>query len=785
MIFYDRGVGEMAIEEYENNHEEISYIRGELLYTIFHNKDAHFSIAKIKIHKTNENYKEKEIVVKGYFAKLQDGTVYTFQGEFEKHEKFGLQYKIHAFQTYIPTSEEGVVDYLSSDLFYGVGKKTAEKIVAHLGTNAVQKIINDPECLTAVPNLNKKVKDSLIKTLQENQGFEQVVMYLSKYGIGLKLAQKIYEEYKETTLEQIKQDPFQLVLTIEGFGFHTADQLAKYNGLSLTDQNRIRAGCIYVLQHSVQNGHVYLPMVQCIQEILFLLSTRDIDEEIIINCLETLNKEKKVIIRDGNVYLPSLYYAEDGFVVHLDRLMKKQLEEKITLATLLQTIGEIEEDEVLSYGEEQFNAIQEALHSKIMILTGGPGTGKTTVIKGIIKAYSSIYGLSMAREEYENTEDFPFILAAPTGRAAKRLQQSTGIKATTIHRLLGWDGNDYFERNDSEPLSGQLLVIDEFSMVDIWLANALFKAIPDDMQVLLVGDEDQLPSVGPGQVLADLLHSNVLPSIALKDVYRQKEGSKIIELAHQIRNDTCDLHVLQNKQDFSFIECSEQQVTSIIVHILEKALHKGIRAKDIQVLAPMYRTDAGILAINKRLQQVVNPKSRQKREKKFKDVVYRVGDKVIQLINRPEDGISNGDIGNIVAIFEEDENEENVEQIVVSFDGKEVVYERKDYNEFMHAYCISIHKSQGSEFPIVILPIVPAYHRMLRKNLLYTAITRSKQSLIICGLKQAFLNGIFTHDTNKRYTSLKEQLSKRIDKTPKVLEEKENEDEMTPYDFMD
>ncbi|MGM8212956.1 SF1B family DNA helicase RecD2 [Virgibacillus sp. W0430] len=767
------------------NNKSNNYIRGELLYTIFHNQDTHFSIAKIKIHNTNENYKEKEIVIKGFFSKLQDGTVYTFEGTLERHEKFGIQYSIDSFQTYIPTSEEGLVNYLSSDLFFGIGKKSAQNIVQHLGENAIQKIMNDPDRLKTVPKLNKKSRESLVKTLQDNQGFEQVVIYLTKYGVGLKLAQNIYETYKEMALEQIKNDPFLLVLDIEGFGFHTADKLAIANGLPMTHPNRISAGFIYVLQNSVQEGHVYLPIDICVEQVFNLLSTPGLNEQMVIDCLEELNKEKKVILLNGNAYLPSLYYAEDGFVASLERLIQHPVEETTNLAELMKIIGGIEESEVISYGEEQFKAIHEAIHSKIMILTGGPGTGKTTVVKGIINAYASIHSLSIQRDDYDKKEDYPFILAAPTGRAAKRLQQSTGITATTIHRLLGWDGKDYFDKNENEPLSGQLLIVDEFSMVDIWLAHALFKAVPNHMQILLVGDEDQLPSVGPGQVLADLIGTNVLPSITLEEVYRQQEGSKIIELAHHIRNDTCTIDVLQNKQDFSFITCKEFQIVDVIVNIFKKALDKGINTRDIQVLVPMYRTEAGILAINKQLQQLINPKTRQRREKKFKDVIFRVGDKVIQLVNRPEDGVSNGDIGTIVAIFEEDENEENVEQVVVSFDGKEVVYEKKDYNEIMHAYCISIHKAQGSEFPIVILPVTPAYNRMLRKNLLYTAVTRSQQSLIICGMKDAFLRGVRTKDTNKRYTSLKERIMERIkDMKEATTGQTDPEDEISPYDFM-
>lgn len=764
--------------------EDERYIRGELLYTIFHNETEHFTIAKIKILETNEPFDKKEIIVKGYFPKLTEGTIYTFHGMFENHVKFGMQYRVDFFKSYVPTTTDGLIQYFSSDLFYGIGKKTAKRIVDKLGQHAVSKILEDSTVLSKIPKLNQKTIDRFVKTLKENQGFEHVVVYLTKYGISMHLAQKMYELFGEDTIDELKKDPYQFVFEIDGFNFHTADELAKINRL-IDHPSRVGAGCVYILENSLSNGHVYLPLSVLIHELKLLLAPSEITEQTMIGYLENLNKEKKIIVIDGKVYLPSLYYAEDGFVSNLKRIIEKPIQQQTTKAQLMKLIGKMEEDEAISYGEEQFKAIEEALHSKVMILTGGPGTGKTTVIKGIIKAYAALHDLSTNIKDYDDPTDFPFLLAAPTGRAAKRLQLATDIQASTIHRLLGWDGNEFFEKNEHELLTGQFLIVDEFSMVDIWLANHLFKAIPDHMQVLLVGDEDQLPSVGPGQVLADLLEVNLLPSVTLEDVYRQQEGSKIIELAHVIKKDTCTLEVLENKKDFSFISCSMQQVKEVIVQVVKKAIDKGIDPKDIQVLAPMYRTQAGILEINKELQRLMNPKAPNKKETKVKDVVYRIGDKVIQLVNKPEDGISNGDIGVIVAIFEEDENEGQTEQIVVSFDGKEVAYDRADYLNIMHAYCISIHKSQGSEFPIVILPVVTAYNRMLRKNLLYTAITRSKRSLIICGNKQAFLQGVQTFDVNKRYTNLKNIIIKQIN--PNYLQEKGdvNEEELSPYDFME
>lgn len=755
-----------------------SYIIGELLFIIFQNEHENFTIAKLKVMETNEPNIEKEVIVKGYFRNIHKGIPYKFFGEIEHHPRFGLQYNIHTYQTYVPDSKTGLVDYLTSDLFYGIGPKTAKRIVQKFGENAIQKILNDPSILEQIPHLNKEVRDQFVKTLQKNQGFEDVVTYLSNYGIGLRRSQKIYEIYQEKTLDVLKTDPYQLVFHVEGFGFHTADKIALQNGLLRSHEHRIGAACLFVLQQSMQHGHVFLPIDECINKVLTLLASKEVTKEKIREQLNQLADQEHVILTDTNVYLPSLYYAEQGVINHLQRLLAEQIDLSISLAELMKIIGNIEEDEVLSYGKDQFEAINKALHSKVMVITGGPGTGKTTVIKGILKAYATIYNLPYAIDQYDCKEDYPFILTAPTGRAAKRLHESTGLPAVTIHRLLGWNGEDYFEKNEYERLTGKFLIVDEFSMVDIWLANNLLKAIPNDMQVLFVGDEDQLPSVGPGQVLSDLLRSKQITYVQLHEVYRQKQGSKILQLAHAIKNDTCQMSDLENDKDFSFIACQEHQMIDCITQIFKKAKTKGIDLKSIQVLAPIYRSRNGIINLNHHLQQIVNPAAKGKREKKIFDAIFRVGDKVIQLVNQPEDGVYNGDIGEIVAIFHKNENVKKEEQIIIAFDEREVTYTRKDFKNFMHAYCISIHKSQGSEFPIVILPVLASYRRMMRKNLLYTAITRCKHSLIICGEKQVFLTGIQTVDTNKRYTKLAEKLAPLKDRD-------QVEEDVSPYDFLE
>jgi len=761
------------------NEQENSYIRGELLYTIFQNEVENFSIAKLKIIETNEPYEEKEIVGKGHFIHLQEGMQYTFYGSFKHHVKYGLQYEVKAYETYIPDTKDGLITYLSSDLFYGIGKKTAKRIVDTLGEGAIAKIIADPSVITKVPKLSQNVAKTLVETLQAHQGFEHVVLFLAKYGVGLKLAHKMYEYYKEETIDVLQKDPYQFVFEIEQFGFETADRIARLNGLSLVHENRIKAGCLFVLQESIQDGHVFLPTDQCVDRARQLLATSEITDQVIINHLQQLAEEKRIVMTADAVYLPSLYYAEENFAKHLNRMIAQPIDLELSLAELMKILGDIEETEVISYGEEQFSAIQQALQAKVMILTGGPGTGKTTVIKAILKAYSTVHEVPYNINEYESKADYPFILAAPTGRAAKRLSESTDLPAVTIHRLLGWDGNDQFEKNEHNKLAGKFLIIDEFSMVDTWLANHLFQAIPDDMQILLVGDEDQLPSVGPGQVLADLLLSETIPLVRLNEVYRQQAGSKIIQLAHHIKNDTCTADTLTKADDFSFITCPVNQLVEAIKIVFTRALKRGISANNIQVLAPIYRSHVGINEINQQLQAIINPKHGTKRERRFGDIVFRIGDRLIQQVNRPEDGVYNGDIGELVAIFNREETEDRVEQLVVSFDGKEIVYTSGEYDQLMHAYCISIHKAQGSEFPIVIMPVVSIYKRMLMKNLLYTGITRAKDSLIICGDQQAFLKGVATIDANVRYTSLGERLHENLS----MKQPTEDGQSLSPYDF--
>ncbi|MEG0679714.1 MAG: ATP-dependent RecD-like DNA helicase, partial [Carnobacterium sp.] len=426
---------------------------------------------------------------------------------------------------------------------------------------------------------------------------------------------------------------------------------------------------------------------------------------------------------------------------------------------ILKEIRKLEKRLAISYGKSQLKAIEEAMLSPMFILTGGPGTGKTTVLNGIVSLFAELNGLSLDLNDYTD-KAFPILLAAPTGRAAKRMNETTGLPSSTIHRLLGLngrEGNNEEQQSDRE-LEGGLLIIDEMSMVDTWLANQLLRAVPKNMQVLLVGDKNQLPSVGPGQILHDLIDTKLILSMELSEIYRQEDGSSIIPLAHEIKDGKLPADFTQNKKDRSLITCNAYQIEEVIRQVVTKAKLKGYTKQDMQVLAPMYRGPAGIDALNKMMQEILNPNdTRRRKEVKFNEKVYRIGDKILQLVNNPELNVFNGDMGEITSISYAKETEDKVDELVIQFDANEVTYKRNEWNKITLAYCCSIHKSQGSEFKMVILPMVHNYGRMLRRDLLYTAITRSSELLILCGEISAFQESV-EKSSATRLTTLKERL---------------------------
>ncbi|MBI0576453.1 ATP-dependent RecD-like DNA helicase [Neobacillus cucumis] len=749
--------------------EQGKFVKGKHLVTIFHNEQNLYTVLRIRVEETNDQYEDKEAVVTGYFPKIHEQETYIFYGEFKEHPKFGLQFHTNHFRKDIPQTEQGVITYLSSEMFKGIGKKTAENIVKVLGENAISKILNQPSLLDSIPKLPPDKAKMLYDTLMEHQGLEQVMVALNQYGFGPQLSMRIYQAYKEETLGIIQKNPYKLVEDIEGIGFGRADELGYQLGISGNHPDRIKAACLYTLENeSMQTGHVYIPAKDLLEKVKNLLEENkrdqieflDISNEVI-----KLEEEGKIIGEEQRVYLPSLYFAEKGLVTNIHRILEQsEYKEQFPESEFLLALGSLEERLGVEYAPSQKEAIQTALMSPMLILTGGPGTGKTTVIKGIVELYAELHGCSLEPKDYQKKDEpFPFLLAAPTGRAAKRMSESTGLPAVTIHRLLGFNGTEGFDRDETTPLEGKIIIVDETSMLDIWLANQLFKALPEHIQVILVGDEDQLPSVGPGQVLKDLLNSVRIPTVRLTDIYRQAEGSSIIELAHDIKKGFIPANVTVKQPDRSFIRCSTAQVAQVVEKVALNAKNKGYSAKDIQVLAPMYRGPAGIDRLNVLLQEIFNPNpDGSRKEITFGDVKYRIGDKVLQLVNQPENNVFNGDIGEIISIIYAKENTEKQDMIYISFEGHEVEYTKQDLTQITHAYCCSVHKSQGSEFPIVILPITRSYYRMLRRNLIYTAITRSKQSLILCGEEDALRMGVERADELSRLTTLCQKLQESI-----------------------
>lgn len=721
--------------------EEALYIVGTLKAVFFQNPSNFYKVLLFGIRETNTDFLESEIVATGSFGDVQEDEEYRLFGHFVEHPRYGKQFLVERYEQAQPTSTNGIISYLSSDKFPGIGKKTAEKIVEILGEDAIDQIIDQPDILNRVPNLNQKKKEQLVETLRQNYGMEKIIVGLSSYGFGSQLSFAIFQTYRNQALEVIQENPYQLVEDIEGIGFKKADNLAEQMGIAANSDQRIRAAILHQINEDAnQSGDTYVEAQRLLEQVLSLLEGSravEIAPDQVAAMIIQLVEEEKIQQEETKLYENSLYYSEWGIGNAVARLLERKKEIKYPKKLVEKKLRMIEKRSNILYGTSQDKAIKEAIRSPLFILTGGPGTGKTTVINGIVQLFAELNDLSLDPSDYKE-EVFPIILAAPTGRAAKRMNETTGLPASTIHRLLGLNGRESTPETEARELEGGLLIVDEMSMVDTWLANTLLKAIPTNMQIILVGDKDQLPSVGPGQVFHDLLQVDTIPKIELTEIYRQGDNSSIIPLAHEIKEGKLPTDFTVNQKDRSFISCHAFQMEAVIKQIVERAKKKGYSAQDVQVLAPMYRGPAGIDAINKMMQELFNPNDGTKKEVQWNDVVYRIGDKVLQLVNNPESNVFNGDMGIIVGIIPAKESDDKVDELVIQFDSTEVQYKRSEWNNIKLSYCCSIHKAQGSEFQMVLLPMVKQYNRMLQRNLLYTAVTRSKDLLILLGEQEAF-----------------------------------------------
>lgn len=739
---------------------EPSFFIGQVQSEIFTSPDSFFKVLIVSVEEANFDWHEPEITVTGSFGDLSDDQTYRFEGKIVEHPRYGQQFQATSYHVNRPTSKDGLVDFLSGKQFTGIGKKTAEKIVDKLGTDAINKIIADPHVLDKL-KLRKAVKDSLVDNLRANQGMDEIIIGLNDLGFGANLSSAIFDKYGEETLHIINENPYQLAAEIDGISFNRADQVAQKLGIATDDSRRIDAAIIQTLDDlTMETGDTFTitkPLLQQTIQLLAQGSGGRVSTDLIANQIVELEKNQAISYADEKIYPTALYNAEWQIADHLHRLLTVD-QKKVPATTIEKTVTKVADQSGITYDQVQKEAIKTALNSKVMLLTGGPGTGKTTIIKGIVASYAKIHDLSLDVNEYKE-KSFPVLLAAPTGRAAKRMSEATDLPASTIHRLLGLNGREMPTDMNARDLEGSLLIIDEMSMVDTLLFKTLIQAVPTSMHVVLVGDKDQLPSVGPGQVFHDLLDFAELPKVELTNIHRQAADSTIIPLAHAIKEGKLPSDLTNKMPDRSFISCHANQVPSVVQQIIDLSKKRDYSANDIQILAPMYRGQAGIDRLNELAQQAYNPPANGKQEVDFRGLTFRVGDKVLQLVNVPEKNIFNGDIGKITAIESGRTVGKKNESITVDFDGNEVSYSRMEWNQLRLAYCISIHKAQGSQFKMVLLPIVQQFSRMLQRNLLYTAITRAAEKLVLIGEPYAVVTSVKNEAVNRK-TSLVDCLDK-------------------------
>ncbi|MFA5470634.1 MAG: ATP-dependent RecD-like DNA helicase [Acholeplasmataceae bacterium] len=736
----------------------MSKVIGKIKNYVFHNEDNSYSIARLLTED------EDIVTIVGYFPKISEDVIYEFEGGWTKHPQYGEQLKVESFKKAEKQSKSGLISYLSSSFFTGIGPKTAEKIVELLGEQAITKIIEDPSVL-------KKVKLSSVRIakfhqqLQENQTNEHILVTLYGYDLSARLAMKLLNKYHMLTIEKLEENPYRLIDDIDGIGFIKADEIAQKLGIAKSDLRRIKAAISYALEHiAYQNGDLYLTFDQLKKQTDSILGLEfDIEEAI-----KALLEEKRIVIEDERYYLALSYYTEIKLAEKITELniTQDQFIDQTYIKTLIDAV-EIKKN--ITYTKVQKEAILNALTHKVSIITGGPGTGKTTIIDGLLEVYRIYHKL-----DFKDPSIYEKIAClAPTGRAAKRMKELLNIQTSTIHRHLGYNYEGIFAYDETHLLPQDLIIIDESSMIDLFLASRLFEAIKNDAQVIIVGDVDQLPSVGPGQILSDLIESKKIEVVKLDEIHRQAKDSNIISLARAVNIQQLTYDDLESGNDVYLYHAQQQKIQATIVKQIQGALQKGYSiVDDIQVLAPMYKGELGIDRFNEILQDHFNKDKKHKLI--YKDKVFYEGDKVIQLVNDPKRLIMNGDIGVIKSITT---NEEKETFVIVTFDDNDVLYEKQDLDEINLAYAISIHKSQGSEYKIVMIPMVKSYMHMLKKELIYTAITRAKQYLIILGDMKLLIYAA-NHLSNKRQTTLALRLNEDVE----IL--KHEDDDLSPYDFM-
>lgn len=726
------------------------YIKGHYQRSIYQNSNG-YHIGLFKVRETNSPeltpFLDKTITFTGYFHELNDMDTYLFFGQMVEHPKYGMQFSVTSYERCKPEEKDAIVEFLTSGLFKGIGEKKAKAIVDVLGKDTLQIILENPDNLILIPGITKTNIDTLHNKLKEYESSYETVLYLSNLGFSTKDSMLIYNYYKDRVKEVIEEDIYQLEYSIYELNFKKIDRITLKNGMAKDSFVRVRAAILYIMEEvSNTYGHSYFYYDEIFQYLprVLLIS---ISDEVYKKAMESLIVDLMIVNKEDRYYLKDMWEAETLIVKRFRLLAHKEdgdfknLEDKLT---------EMESVFGISYNEEQRRAILDSIRKNFLIITGGPGTGKTTIMKGIIELYKEVHKLS-----YEKLAERVQLLA-PTGRAAKRMSDATLMPASTIHRFLKWQKEtNKFQVNEYHKSKAEVVILDESSMVDTLLMASLLRGISANCKVIMVGDSYQLPSVGPGQVLHDLISSSKLPVVELKELYRQGKDSNILTLAYDVRKGEVVDDVFNKEEDLTFIECSDDDVISNLMDV--SSTFKDLSYKNFQILAPMYKTKCGIDMINQRLQVIFNPKDKSKKELVVGDVIFREGDKVIELTNMPDENIYNGDIGIISQIVTQP-----AKKITIDFDGNEVTFTAANFNKFRLAYAISIHKAQGSEFDVVVMPIVQGYRKMLYRKLVYTGITRSKKMLYLIGDKNALRQAVNNTSSDIRRTTIKDFLENGI-----------------------
>ncbi len=723
----------------------------------YYNPENGYSVLRLRPESRNTPGMGRDglVTVVGNLPELTPGEYLRLQGKWVNHPKHGLQFQVEVCEQALPATVAGIQRYLGSGLVRGIGKRLAERIVAAFGAQTLDIIENHPERLREVPDIGPKRVARITAAWEEQKQVKEIMLFLHSYGVSTSLAVKIYKTYGDEALSIVQNDPYRLARDIHGVGFKTADKIARSLGLSHEHPSRLEAGLVYALNQMVNEGHVYVPRAELTHRAAELLG---VEASLLEDAVERLAQESRVTLeavpplekgasdspprvqevpaayRVPAVYLTPLHVSERGVAERLRSL-------GYTLFSRLSDVPPALTPLPDDLSEEQQQAVRLALSNPVSVLTGGPGTGKTTALRALIRILEAA-GKTCA-------------LAAPTGRAAKRLSEATGRPASTIHRLLGYSPSEGFKINEKNPLPADLLVVDEASMLDIVLAYHLFKALAPGTHLLLVGDVDQLPSVGAGDVLRDIIASGTVPVTRLTRIFRQAADSYIITNAHRINRGEMPIFppagAAPTPDFFLFPATEPDEAADWVVDVVVNRIPQkfGLHPlRDIQVLAPMYRGGAGVTALNERLQNALNPPAEGKPQKRLFGQVFRPGDKVMQIQNDYDKEVFNGDIGVVTALSLVEHT------LTVDFDGRLVPYDWTEADNLVLAYAVSVHKSQGAEFPAVVIPLVTQHYMMLQRNLLYTAVTRAKRLCVLVGNRRAIGIAVNNNPVERRFTAL-------------------------------